>query len=385
MSKPELVKVLCVDDEPQVLEGLALHLRRIFDLKTATSGAAGLQIIEQEGPIAVVLSDMRMPEMDGAAFLKQVAERSPQCVRMLLTGQTDMESAILAINEGRIFRFLTKPCPPSVLIQGFSDALEQYRLIVSEKELLNKTLNGSIFLLTEILSLTDSSAFGQSLKIREVARSVAQALGLTSTWDIEISAMLAQIGLVTIPMELREKVKGGETLSAQEAEVWATMPEIGCRLLTHIPRLQSVSSIIRYQHKHFDGGGYPKDSTAGDKIPIGSRILKAVADLTELEAGGLTTYNAFRELQGRAGRYDPAILALLAELALAARPEEQPVETTLGKLRVGDILQGDLKMKDGRLLLASGSRISQTFLERLKHYVILFDIKESVTVKRTDA
>src|SRR5437868_1164007 len=137
-------KILCVDDEPNILAGLALHLERRYEVATATSGAAGLEYLERDGSTAVVLSDMRMPEMDGAAFLSQVRQLRPDSVRLLLTGQTDIAAAIAAINQGQIFRFLSKPCPPDILMDAVKAAVEQHRLVTSERVLLEQTLRGSI-------------------------------------------------------------------------------------------------------------------------------------------------------------------------------------------------------------------------------------------------
>ncbi|MBV9949331.1 MAG: response regulator, partial [Myxococcales bacterium] len=109
-------RVLCVDDEPNVLEGLALSLRRGHDVVTAGGGEAGLEILGRDPTIAAVVSDMRMPGMDGATFLGKARALAPDATRVLLTGQTELDAAITAINEGRIFRFLTKPCPPAVLV-----------------------------------------------------------------------------------------------------------------------------------------------------------------------------------------------------------------------------------------------------------------------------
>src|SRR5262245_17980905 len=106
-------RILCVDDEPNVLEGLALHLRRKYEMSTAANGPDALALLEREGPPEVIISDMRMPGMDGATFLSKARQLYPDTVRMLLTGQSDMASAIKAVNDGQIFRFLTKPCGPA--------------------------------------------------------------------------------------------------------------------------------------------------------------------------------------------------------------------------------------------------------------------------------
>jgi C4-dicarboxylate-specific signal transduction histidine kinase len=136
MNPIERPKILFVDDEPSILEGLAIHARRKFQVSTATSGAEGLQRLKKEGPFAIVVSDMRMPEMDGSAFLREVRLNAPDTIRMLLTGYADLESAMNVVNEGYVFRFLTKPCDPGSLHKAFDSALEQRRLASADKLLL---------------------------------------------------------------------------------------------------------------------------------------------------------------------------------------------------------------------------------------------------------
>src|SRR3954469_3270266 len=122
-------RVLFVDDEPNVLDGIRRQLRNRVEIETANSAAAGLDIIKARGPFAVVVSDMRMPEMDGARFLAKVNEIAPHTVRMILSGQADLESTIAAVNEGRVFRFLLKPCNTETLLGVVKSGIEQYRLI----------------------------------------------------------------------------------------------------------------------------------------------------------------------------------------------------------------------------------------------------------------
>ncbi|HEY1101065.1 MAG TPA: response regulator, partial [Myxococcota bacterium] len=185
MAEKVRPKVLCVDDEPQVLEGLALHLRRGYTVVTATSGAAGLEALRQDPEIAVVLSDMRMPGMDGATFLAAVKQQAPESVRLLLTGQTDIESAAAAINNGQIFRFLTKPCPPTSLLAAFEAAFEQHRLITAERVLLEQTLHGSIKTLTDVLSLTNPISFGRANRVKKTVTALAEVLGIADRWQLE--------------------------------------------------------------------------------------------------------------------------------------------------------------------------------------------------------
>ena len=166
-------RILCVDDERAVLDGLSLHLRRRYQVLTAQSGAEGLEILGREAGINVVVSDMRMPVMDGAAFLTRARALVPDVVRVLLTGQADLDSAIAVINEGRIFRFLTKPCPPATMMGALEAAVEQHRLITSERVLLEQTLHGSIKALTDILALANPEPEVDPVLARRYAAVVA--------------------------------------------------------------------------------------------------------------------------------------------------------------------------------------------------------------------
>ena len=141
-------KILCVDDEPRVLEGLRRHLRERFEVITACGGPEALNFLTTVKDLAVVVSDMRMPEMDGATVLRHTRVLRPSAVRILLTGQADMAAAIKAINEGQIFRFLTKPCAADQFMSVIDEAIRQHELITAERVLLQRTLVGAIKALT---------------------------------------------------------------------------------------------------------------------------------------------------------------------------------------------------------------------------------------------
>lgn len=133
MTNVERARILCVDDEQLVLDGLSRTLRSHYVVETVTSGAQALDRLRTGEPYAVVVSDQRMPQMDGVRLLAHIRTVAPDTVRVLLTGQADMESAIAAVNEGNIFRFLTKPCSTENLLKALEASIEQYRLVTSEK------------------------------------------------------------------------------------------------------------------------------------------------------------------------------------------------------------------------------------------------------------
>ena len=264
MTAVDRPRVLCVDDEVMVLDGLRAILRRTCEVLTASSGAEGLAIIEATPDLAAVISDMRMPGMDGAAFLHRVAVTTPDTVRVLLTGQTDIESAIAAVNQGQIFRFLTKPCAPDVLVATVKAAVEQHRLITSERVLLEQTLHGSIKALVEVLSLTSPMAFGRASRVKEQVSTLAARVGLKERWPTEVAALLSQLGAVTLPPDTVERLYDGRPLRAQDVEMVKRLPAVTEQLLAHIPRLEPVRAILSSYSRNFAA-----DDPSSASIPVG--------------------------------------------------------------------------------------------------------------------
>ena len=352
--------ILFVDDDANILESYKRFFRRQFKITTANGGESGLQTLTAEGPFAVVVSDMRMPVMDGTKFLAKVREQSPDSVRMLLTGQADLNDAIAVVNEGHIFRFLTKPCPPEILSRALSAGLEQYRLIVSERELLDKTLKGSIKLLVDILSITTPEAFNRSIRVRKLATEIATRLNLPNLWEVDLAALLSQIGCVTIPAEILRKRYQGQSLSLSENEMYLKHFEIGRDLLANIPRLESVAEAIYYQEKRFDGGGLPNDTKQGKQIPTIARILNAVHDFDRLLMSGIPADEAVIKLRGRASLYDPDVLDALHAASLNAEKGFVVREIRARDVRTGMVLAEDVRTHTNLLLVSKRQEISET-------------------------
>lgn len=380
MSDARRIRILCVDDEPNVLEGISLHLRRRFDVETATSGAAGLEALTRNGAIAVVMSDMRMPGMDGAAFLTKARQIAPDAVRMLLTGQSDMDSAIAAVNEGQIFRFLTKPCPRDRLLAAFEAAVEQHRLITAERVLLEQTLHGSIKMLTDVLSLANPMAFGRASRIKGVAAELGRAVGAKALWPIEVAAMLSQVGCVTLPTKTIEKLYHGHPLTPDEQLATDRLPALGEQLLASIPRLEDVRSSLIHQADHFDGMGKSPNALQGEAIPLGARILKIVLDFDMLEAQGLTASVALDTMRGRLGWYDPRLFDAFARLRGARGQQNEIREIPLRLVVTGMVFVEDVKTAAGVLLLPRGYEVTEGLVDRIRNFVVNGNVK--VIVRR---
>ena len=379
-------KVLFVDDDVNLLDAVQRALRKQFNIDTAAGGADGLQKLANSGPYAVVVSDMQMPGMSGLEFLKQVQTAAPDAVRMMLTGNADQKTAMDAVNDGRVFRFLTKPCPPPTLAPALDSALEQFRLLSAEKELLETTLGGAVKVLTEILSLFDPATFDRSQKLKEYVNDFVRSSNANVSWDLELAALLSQIGRVTIPAGVLEKLRTGETLRGPEKDIVSRVPEFGARLIENIPRLSPVAAIVRYQKKHFDGSGFPADSLSGDEIPIGARIVRVLSDLIELEEESFSRPAAFQKMRERAGRYDPKVLTAVscwcdvAPATVAGEEQGPPQTLEIEELRVGYALAQDLRTTEGVLILAANTKLTAMLVTKLQNFRTLSTIDNTLLV-----
>jgi response regulator RpfG family c-di-GMP phosphodiesterase len=355
-SKP---RVLCVDDEPYVLEGLRDVLCRRFDVWIATDGVAGLERLQDEpASFAVVISDMRMPGMAGAEFLRAAREIAPDATRMLLTGHADLQAAIRAVNGARLFRFLTKPCETRELLDSCEAALAQHRLQTAERDLLEQTVRGSVDALTEVLALANPAAFGRAGRVKALAGKLARAAELANWWEVEVAALLADIGAVTLPQSAAEKLYAGARLTFEEAEMVARVPTVTRRLLSKIPRLEGVIEILaKHQQPLVD-----KAPGCEESVPLGARVLRIARDYAVLESDGSEAAVALGTMRSR-GLYDRALMSTFAGLvgAGAAEVHELPV----AGLRVGMTFAEDVRSATGVLLVARGQRVSDQLIDRL--------------------
>ncbi len=371
--------ILIVDDDRNLLSSLKRQLRKKYRVKTAMGPESGLEAIETEDPFAVILSDLQMPGMDGIQFLSKAKERVPDSVRVMLTGNADLQKAIQAVNEGHIYRFLTKPCPIDILSNTIDQAIEHHRLVSAEKELLEKTLQGSIKVLTELLSLLNPDIFGKASRIKRYAGDLAEQLELPDIWKVETAAMLSQIGCIAMPDEIIEKIQGGQALDEKEALHFRSHPGIAADLISHIPRLEEIAEIVACQNNLFDGSGQPANHLKETDIPIGARILKVVLDFDLLESNGMDKKSILKALNQRSNRYDPQILEALANI-FGADSGQTVKAVTLNELKAGMILQDDLETETNKLLISRGQEITPIMIQRLKNYADNVGLKEPFRV-----
>lgn len=373
-------RILCVDDEANVLAGYQRGLRKQFEIEVAQGGEAALAHLEKSGPCAVIVSDMRMPGLSGAQLLHQVKERWPNTVRVMLTGNADQQTAIDAVNDGAIFRFLTKPCPPERLAQTLNAALEQHRLLTAERELLENTLHGSVRVLTDILALLAPETFGRGQRLREQAATIARQLEWPEAWEFELAAMLHGLGEVALPPEVAARARAGVALSTAEETMVRRVPETGSNLLAHLPRLGGVARTVLFQNKNFDGSGFPLDQPGGTRIPRAARVLHVLVDLAMAEQRGAKRVEAMAALRERSGHYDPDLLEAVAAALGAGRPHAVRA-IPFSELKPGFVLASDILTKQNLLIVAAGNRISPMLLERLRNFAALAGVREPIHVE----
>lgn len=372
-------KIIFVDDEPNILEGYKRALRKNFRIDVATSGADALILIKEHCHYAVIVSDMQMPGMDGAEFLARAKSLCPQSVRVMLTGNADQQTAIDAVNEGNIFRFLNKPCAPEVIAKTLRAAIEQYRLVRAEKDLIEKTLSASIQTLTDILSLINPTAFGRSMRVRHQVRQLTALLETENAWQADLAAMLSQIGCITIPEEILQKVYNGGELTPDELQMLQEHPQVAHNLLAHIPRLEPIAEAIAYQEKRFDGSGNPHDSLAGRDIPIAARILKVALDFDKLLEAKIPHLDALKEIERREDWYDPEIVAAL-KTTVCSETLYETERVNINNLKAGMKLAQDVVTDNGMLLVSSGHEITDSLGVRIRNFHKIGIIGETVHI-----
>lgn len=394
--------VLCVDDEPNILSALKRALRTGgWRVLTAASGAEALQMLAT-APVDLVISDMRMPEMDGAALLEQVHARWPDTSRILLTGHADTSAAVAAINRGRIFRYLTKPWDDGELHSTVRQGLQIQELERERRRLealtarqnaelreANETLEQRVQERTAALKrsyLTGIKVFsgliemrggrlaGHGRRVADLARKLAQAMGCPDddVQQVFVAGLLHDIGLIGLPDALL--VKPVAKYSAEEAAQFQRHAELGEQALMPLEEMQPVAALIRAHHERFDGQGFP-DARSRPSIALGARILAVVDAFDELQNGHLvelpmTAQDARTVIRhGRGTQFDPEVVDVFLHITEPERPRPNP-EVQLGAqlLEPAMVLARDLVSPTGVLMLAAGHVLSASLIQRIREF-----------------
>ncbi|MDO9191288.1 MAG: response regulator [Undibacterium sp.] len=428
VNADQMPKILCVDDEPNILSSL----RRLFRSKgykvlTALGGQEGLSVLEAES-VDLVISDMRMPVMDGAAFLAQVRARWPDTIRLLLTGYSDVQSIIDAINRGEIYRYITKPWDDNDIILVVKQALERKALEAEKKrleELTNrqneelKALNASleakveertaalrqahdsllhvneklknsfltsIKVFSNVIEMRGGKLVGHSRRVADLARKIAKNMGMDAReiQAIFVAGLLADIGKIGFSDELLDTPVS--QLAGDQLGLFHKHTIRAEQLLMPLEDLQGTAKMLRYQHERFDGRGFP-DGLVGDAIPIGARILSLASDYDNLQIGGLTPKRVHADdaqaliIHGAGNRYDAKVVAAFKQVFNGGIEELDYQDVAAKNLLPGMILSADIISRDGILLLPADHVLDEHVIEKLRLYDVSGGDKLMVRVR----
>lgn len=407
-------RILCVDDEPNILSALRRLFRaQGYEVLTAPSGSDGLKMLEG-GPVDIVISDMRMPEMDGARFLEHVRERWPDTIRLLLTGYADIQSILDAINRGEIFRYITKPWDDNDILLIVRHALERKELeqerlrlealtriqneelkelnanleakvekrtaelkqahddLLGFNEKLKNNFLTSIKVFSNLIEMRGGNLAGHSRRVADLARRIAARVGLNGqeAQDVFVAGLLHNIGKIGFSDELLSmpvSQMNGENLS-----LYRKYPVRGEQLLMPLEDLRATAGIVRSHQERFDGGGFP-DRLSGFDIPFGARILALASDYDNLQIGTFSQRRlrpdeaAALILQGRGKRYDAAVADAFGEIVHGVVTRETPQEelVTTARLRPGMVTARDLVTRDGLMLLSAEHVLNERLIQQL--------------------
>ncbi len=411
-------KILLVDDERTILLAITKMLRPLgYTIYTANSGAEGLKILEQE-PIDLVISDMRMPSMNGAAFLAEVSERWPDVVCMLMTAYTEIELTAKAINKGRIFAYFSKPLDRSKFRDGVEHGLsfrkktlelrrnsdaaveENQRLkdknsqleaaVAERTEKLDQTRKflemaydqmkqayfQTVNMFAQIVERGEQLRSGHGERVAELAVAIARQLEMSdaSVNDIHTAGLLHDAGKVGFP----DRVRNRETqrLDPEEMKLMRTHPVEGAALLMSLEPLYPVADLIRSHHENYDGSGYP-DGLKADRISVGSRILRVCDEYDSLLNGyingrSLSAKDALSSMQRRVeSDFDPIILKLLVK---ALQEEEEQSTEQDGIPVVSSALEPGMRIARTLFtsrkvpLIVADVQLTDSLIEKLRAY-----------------
>lgn len=368
-------RILCVDDEPRVLEGLQRTLFERFEVTVFDSPLRALGMLANvHDPFSVIVSDMRMPVMNGATFLARARVLTPETSRILLTGQTEIEAAIAAINQGNVFRFLTKPCAPEILVQAIEAGVEQHRLIRVERDLLEQTLTGSIRLLSEVLSLMAPGIFEKSQRIKGYVLHMAGRLELPQMWRFELAAALCMLGCVGLPQQTLDRVLSGRPLAPEERRAFDEHPVAAHRLLSGIPRFGEVAEMIRLQQDI----SVPPETP--EEVRLGALLLRVAREVDQLVESGTPLAQALAALKPKLQNSEQAMLETLETFRVT--------ETTMvvravrvGQMTAHMVLEEDACTAAGVVVIPKGREITSVLLERLWNFSAQGSLVEPIRVR----
>ena len=426
--------ILVVDDEPKILSSLERLLDDIdeFSVITCPSASDALDTLDKQS-VDLIISDMRMPGMDGATFLALAAQRCPESPRILLTGYADMESTIRAINEGRISQYVSKPWNDEKLVQIINDALELKRLRQQNKRLLQikeqqrlelqqltenqesiiqrrtaeleqtaqqldlayqelqESYYQSIPLISHLIEMNERFKRKHSTRVATIAKLIGEKMGLEDNKlrQLFVGALLHDIGKLGLEQSIRGKAP--TEFTQLETKRYRQHALLGESALLSFDPLREAAAIVRCHHERFDGKGFP-GKLVGAAIPLGARIVAIANDYDNLLLPANFLGKPLNELQAHefiiqesGKRYDPSVVAVFDSVIDEVRlllANDKEVALPLDKVEPGMVLSQDLVNQHGMVMLVAGCSLSEAHINKLKKFEVAFNSKLTISIKQ---
>lgn len=360
-------RILCVDDERQVLEGLSSYLRIYHEVETATNAADAIAYLEEKPALDVIISDMRMPNIDGAQFLVRAQELAPHVSRILLTGYSDLNSVAAAVNDAKIFRLLTKPCPPQVMLAAVEAAIRQSRAAGSERERQESILRGCVEALAEILALRFPRVFARARQLQLLVTQMAQELRWEDQWQFAMAAVVSQLALAVGGGESGRRREDAEG-STKEPVVLEQLPQFNDRVLARVPNMDGVRAMIVNSVQRYEALEQQRNAGMARAVVRGAQLLRVAGDYMLLVERGQSAADTLAMLKAATEVYDPTVLAALAKVIADRQNLRKVSKLAVSGLAPGMKLAEDLTTTDGVLIMQSGGEVTAALIDKLRSF-----------------
>lgn len=372
--------LLLVDDAPENLDILVGVFSSHYRIKVALSGEKALELCESESHPDLILLDIMMPAMDGYEVCRRLkaAEQTKHIPVIFVTAKDDAQDETRGLGLGAV-DYITKPINPAIVKARVETHLTLFTARKSLQEMLEKTLAGSVKVLSEVLALSNPIAFSRSSRLKQYVKEIIGHLQLPDSWQFEIAAMLSSIGCLSLSTDTLERINQGAAVSEEEQALFDTHPKVGSELLVSIPHLKPVADIIAGQMDDLSGEKDDIEKLKQTPVELGRQILKAVIDFDNMTARGKTASEAVQEMLELNGVYNPKILSILRKTTLVNSVRREDC-VSLNNLRIGMIVDQDVVAESGVLLLKKGSEVTESVMKSLFRFSQTTKIKQPIMV-----
>lgn len=374
--------LLFVDDDAHVVDGLRRSALGMGEILTCTDPLEALDLVDRNRDrLSVVVSDLRMPGMDGTELLATSLDLAPEATRVMLTGFADLDVAVTAIARAKVFRLLVKPCPTELFTATVADGVEQSRLQRSERVLLEQTLRGAVDALTDSLAVARPSAFSRAIRIRRLAVGLGERVGVEPLWRLEMAAPLSMVGAPSLSEDVLLRIHEGQLLGPEEEEQALRLRELARRVVSRIPRLEEVADIIALAAEYEPAAAASPRQRAEATLVLAATVLAVAAAEDALVSRGLSPAERTALLERRF-TLTPGPMVVRALDQAQQRLESTTRHTTVpvGSLGIGMRLDADLRTTQGVLLLGRGLEVTETALAHLHHHRAAIDVDSLIPV-----